>query len=398
METVLQYDHASILIVDDNPKNLQVLGNLLKAEGYEVEFALGGPAALEWLSQRSFDLVLLDIMMPDLDGFEVCNEIKKKPGLKDIPVIFITANTDTESITKGFKAGGMDYITKPFIPDELLARVRSQINIHKSKQRIIAYLNEIKQKNKNIRDSIEYALYIQKAVMNPSRLETDLKPDNFILYQPKDIVSGDFYWYFSEDNFFILAVMDCTGHGVPGAFMSILGMTLLNEIVVRDGITKPDLIMNNLRTRLINSLGQNAENFKIKDGIEGSVILYENSTNKLYYSASFNPLILIRDNTISTLKADRMPIGYSHRNDSFTLNSFDIAAGDKLYLFSDGITDQFGGPDKRKLMFKRFSDILQKIHYLPMQEQKKFLNDFLADWMGDFEQTDDITVAGINFI
>jgi phosphoserine phosphatase RsbU/P len=388
---------ASVLVVDDNPKNLQVLCGLLQKEGIEVEFALDGIAALGWLEKKSFDLVLLDIMMPGMDGFEVCTIIKKNPLICDIPIIFITAKTDSESIIKGFGIGGVDYIAKPFIPSELMARVRSQVSIKKSKEKIISYLSKIELQNKNIRDSIEYARNIQGAVLNTSLSKMGPSPENFILYLPKDVLSGDFYWYYKIKDTFILAVMDSTGHGVPGALMSILGMTLLNEIVVHDAILKPNEILECLRTRLINTLGQNQEVARIKDGIEGSIISYDSSKMMLNYSGAYNPLLYVHNNVMKKISGDRVPIGYYEKVNSFTMKTINIEKGDIIYLSSDGYIDQFGGKEKRKIMSRRFMEILQKIHKLPMDEQKSALNDFVNSWRGEMEQTDDILVVGIRF-
>jgi phosphoserine phosphatase RsbU/P len=388
---------TSILVVDDNPKNLQVLGGLLQKEGMDIEFAMDGNAALSWLDKRSFDLILLDIMMPGLDGFEVCNIIKSKPLISEIPIIFITAKTDSDSIIKGFDIGGVDYITKPFIPSELLARVRSQVNIKKSKEKILTYLNEIELSNRNIRDSIEYARNIQKAVLSTSKAKIGSSLENFILYLPKDILSGDFYWYYKENDLFILAVMDCTGHGVPGALMSILGMTLLNEIVVHDGILRPHEILEYLRRGVMNTLGQNQDLMKIKDGIEGAIISYDSSNKTLNYSGAFNPLIHIHDNVMYKINADRIPVGYYEKQQKFTLKTLNIEKGDIIYLYSDGYMDQFGGKDKRKIMSQGVLLILQKIHELPMAEQRSELREYLNQWKGDMEQTDDILVVGIRF-
>jgi phosphoserine phosphatase RsbU/P len=388
---------ASVLVVDDNPKNLQVLGGLLQRGGIEVEFALDGNTALGWLEKKCFDLILLDVMMPGMDGFEVCDVIKKNPVICDIPIIFITAKTDSESIIKGFGTGGVDYIAKPFIPSELMARVRSQISIKKSKEKIISYLGKIEQQNKNIRDSIEYARNIQRAVLNTSLSEMGTSPENFILYLPKDILSGDFYWYHRLDDTFILAVMDSTGHGVPGALMSILGMTLLNEIVVHDRILNPNVILECLRTRLISTLGQNQEVAKIKDGIEGSIISYNSSKMTLNYSGAFNPLLYVHNNEMKKINGDRVPIGYYEKVNSFTMKTINIEKGDTIYLFSDGFIDQFGGPEKRKIMTNKFMEILHSIHKLHMDGQKSYLNDFITSWRGEMEQTDDILVVGIRF-
>jgi phosphoserine phosphatase RsbU/P len=397
INNILTNNLASVLVVDDNPKNLQILGGLLQKEGIEVEFALDGDTALCWMSKKSFDLVLLDIMMPVMDGFEVCSIIKENPAYKDIPIIFITAKTDSESIIKGFEKGGIDYITKPFIPSELIARVRSQVSIKKSKEKILTYLSEIELRNRNINDSIEYAGNIQRAVLNTSTSRIGSYPENFILYLPKDILSGDFYWYYKTNDKFLLAVMDCTGHGVPGALMSVLGSTLLNEIVFHNGVFEPDLILESLRAGLIKALGQDQQQMKIKDGIDGSVISYSPVDGILKYSGAFNPLLYIHNDVMNKIHADRIPIGYYEKVNNFNLKSIRIDKGDTIYLFSDGYIDQFGGTEGKKIMLVRFMDLLMKVYKLPMISQKTELHEFVNKWKGDLEQTDDILVVGIKF-
>jgi phosphoserine phosphatase RsbU/P len=387
---------SSVLIVDDNPRNLQVLGGMLQKEGgMGIEFALNGESALDWLNRKQFDLVLLDIMMPGMDGFEVCSHMKNNPSTKGIPVIFITAKTDSESIVKGFQTGGVDYITKPFVPSELLARVQSQIQIRKAKEKILQYTREIEEHHRNIRDSIEYAKYIQRAVMRSSFSKSGFLPEYFILNLPKDIVSGDFYWFYEIDDLFILAVMDCTGHGVPGGFMSILGMTLLNEIVVRDKILRPDKILETLRDRIVFSLGQNYGKVRIRDGMEGSVITYNKKARRLSYSGSYNPMLLIHNNEMNVIRADRLPIGYYEKTGNFNMTSIQVEEGDMIYLYSDGYIDQFGGPEKRKVSSKAFMLHLKRYQHLPMTDQKNELINFLNQWKENMEQTDDILVVGI---
>ena len=386
-----------VLIVDDNPKNLQILGNFLQKEGYQVEFALDGNSALDWIERTEFDLILLDIMMPGKDGYEVCSLIKKDPVNSEIPIIFITAKTDSESIIKGFETGAVDYITKPFIQSELLVRVKTQLNIKKSKEQIIHYLHEIEERNRNISDSIDYARYIQNAVLSKSENNLKYLPEHFILYLPKDILSGDFYWLCKTEKKLIIAVMDSSGHGVPGALMSTLGITLLNEIVLHDHIIQPDKILESLRSKIINALGQKKGNDYIKDGIEGSVISFDPESKKLLYSGAFNPLILIHADEIFDIKADRIPIGYYEKNENFTLHEIGIEKNDAIYLFSDGIKDQFGGLKTKRFMFKHLKEILLGNHNKTMIRQKEILTEELNRWKGDLVQTDDILVLGIRF-
>jgi phosphoserine phosphatase RsbU/P len=390
---------STVLIVDDNPKNLQVLGAILMQKGIKVEFSVDGPSAMEWLLKKQFDLVLLDVMMPVMDGFEVCRWIKSNPETSDIPVIFITAKVDSASIIQGFETGGIDYISKPFLPSEMLARVKSQLNIQYSKKKLISFAREIEERNRNINDSITYARNIQKAVMHTSLTRVSSPVENFILYLPKDIVSGDFYWFHSFKGKLLVAIMDCTGHGVPGAFMSMLGIALLNEIVIHDGITSPECILDNLRDRLISSLGQNEtnSNARIKDGMEGAIINYDIENKILRYAGSFNPLIHIRNNELAKVKADRIPVGLNDLRESFTLQTIKISDGDLIYLYTDGFLDQFGGPQKKKIMAVNFLKFLHSVHSQPMSSQRGSFIEFLSMWKNGFEQTDDILVLGMRF-
>jgi phosphoserine phosphatase RsbU/P len=391
------FPRPGILVVDDNMKNIQVLGGFLLNEGFDVEFSLEGKSAIEWVGKQNFDLVLLDIMMPEMDGYEVCTIIKSKAENKDLPIIFITAKTDHESIIKGFETGAVDYITKPFIKSELLARVKSHIEIKRSRDRLALYLKEIEEKSRSITASIEYAKNIQDALLKTSETFNDVIPEHFILFLPKDIVSGDFYWFTRIDNLAIIAVMDCTGHGVPGALMSTLGVAFLNETVLGERIVRPDMILENLRKKLIKSLGQKGYSGTIKDGIEGSVICYDQMMNQLHFSASFNAMLHIHDGELSEIKADRVPIGYFDRKIDFTNQTINLNQGDMIYMFSDGYVDQFGGPLSKRYMIKRFKELLLANHKQPMVKQRELLLSSLSEWMVNGEQTDDILVLGIKF-
>jgi phosphoserine phosphatase RsbU/P len=388
-------DSSSILIVDDNKANLQVLGGILQKEGIPVEFALDGKSALTWLGKRRFDLVLLDIMMPGMDGYQVCSAMKNNPEICDIPVIFITAQTDTESIIKGFNTGAIDYVTKPFIQDELLARVKTHIKAVKSKQQILEYLTEIEEHNKDISNSIAYARNIQNAVLNTTPIQQDNLPDYFVLNKPKNVLSGDFSWINFLNNQIFFAVMDCTGHGVPGALMSILGATLLNETIIHEEIVQPDKILEVLRRKLISALGQNKDIVDVKDGIEGSVINFNPTTSEVKYAGTQNPLLHFCDHKMDEIKPDKIPIGFYEKQTKYSLKTIQVKKGDMIYMFSDGFMDQFGGPDSKKIMSRRFKEFLFKINALPLDTQKTKLLEYLLWWQKDLEQTDDILVVGI---
>ena len=384
-----------ILIVDDNPKNLQILGNYLRNEGFKIEFALDGKSALDWIGRTEFDLILLDIMMPGMDGFEVCKILKSDPDNQKIPVIFLTAKVDTESIVNGFDLGAVDYVIKPFNQKELIARVRTQIEIKRGRDEIAGNLKEIEYKNKLIKYSIQYAHTIQAAVLKASVNGSDFFPEQFCLILPKDIVSGDFYWSHKINDKVLVGVFDCTGHGIPGAFMSMLGVTLLNETVIREKITEPHLILNRLREKIIEALGQKGVISEVKDGMDGSIISYDIKSKTLVYSGAFNPMYLIRDNKLIEFKGDRMTLSYQDNILDFSHQEIKTEPNDLVYLFTDGFVDQFGGQEDKKFLRNQFKQVLLKIHKNPLAVQKEMLLDTYNFWKGNGEQVDDITVVGL---
>ncbi len=254
----------------------------------------------------------------------------------------------------------------------------------------------VEEKNKEITDSINYAKRLQEAILPPLTFINKNIANNFVLYKPKDIVAGDFYWATEHNNKFYLAVCDSTGHGVPGAFMSILNSNFLNEAIKEKNIQSPDKIFNHVRECLINSIGNEGQ----QDGMDGILICIEkqNSNGKettISYAAANNEPILINDGNIISLQKDKMPIGKGEKRDDFKLFSCNLKANDCLYLYTDGYADQFGGPDGKKFKYKPLNELLRSISDLPMAEQRKRLEQKLNEWQGNLEQVDDICIIGI---
>ena len=254
----------------------------------------------------------------------------------------------------------------------------------------------IDKKNADITSSIRYASHIQNAVLPPIELIDKLLPDNFIFNKPKDIVSGDFYWLAEKDHKIVFTVADCTGHGVPSAFMSILGITLLNEIVNVEGITRSDAIVMKLREGVIHSLQQSRKDISTLDGIDIALCVLDQHQKTIQYTGGMNDLVYIRDGKLEVLKADHLSVCVLLEDSGpFTMKEIDYKKGDILYLFSDGYQDQFGGNQGKKYLSNNFYDTLLEIHELPMISQKEILEKKLYEWMKDTIQTDDITVMGI---
>jgi serine phosphatase RsbU (regulator of sigma subunit) len=255
----------------------------------------------------------------------------------------------------------------------------------------------IEQKNQSITDSIQYASRIQTAVLPPISFLTDWGIENFILYKPKDIVSGDFYWGVKKAGRIIVAAGDCTGHGVPGAFMSMLGHAFLDEIINTREIENAATVLNILRDEIINTLKQKGTAGEARDGMDISLIILDPEAGKLDYAGANNPLFIIKDGKLLKYQADRMPIGIHFISFTpFTNRKIVIKKGDYIYLFSDGFADQFGGPKGKKFMYKPFQDLLLRNHGKPMELQKEILDNTFEKWKGDREQVDDVMVIGMH--
>ncbi len=259
---------------------------------------------------------------------------------------------------------------------------------------------ELDEINKDITASIRYAKRIQDAILPPEEYVSKHLPNTFVLFKPKDIVSGDFYFMADKGEHVIFAAVDCTGHGVPGAFMSIVGHNLLERIVGEHGITQPALILEELNKSLSETLRQSdLEDNTVRDGMDVALCSYNRKKHTLQYSGAFNPLWVIRNNEIIETKADKFPIGNTKQNENSKFKNHEIALqkGDTIYIFSDGYCDQFGGPNGKKFKAKNLKQLLLKSQHLSIQEQFDLLNKTIEEWRGSHEQVDDILVIGTRY-
>jgi len=294
---------------------------------------------------------------------------------------------------------------------ENTVRERTAEIVHK-KEEIEAQRDQLSKKNLLITDSINYAKRIQEAILPSDEAVKKHLPQSFILYKPKDIVSGDFYWVHENNGQILFAAVDCTGHGVPGAFMSIIGHDLLEQIVKEHNITKPSDILDKLNSELTNTLKHNEGNDDVKDGMDLVLCRITKATQStlgsrgngskekgwvLEYAGAHNPLYIIRDKKIIELDGDIIPIGSYKAGDNskFKNHEIKLMKGDILYLFSDGYPDQKGGDDNKKFYYAPFRELLLKMHQLPMEEQASQLDKAITQWKGDNEQIDDILVFGV---
>ncbi len=252
----------------------------------------------------------------------------------------------------------------------------------------------IDQKNRNITDSIKYASYIQNAVLPDQETLRKVFHDSFVLYQPRDIVSGDFYWIFDAGEQLIFAVADCTGHGVPGALMSMMGIALLNEIVNFRTISDPCEILEELRTKIKLVLRQSGYFTEMREGIEIALIFYHKTRFEMIYSGANIPLLMIRNGNIIEFEPDYQPAGISLNEKPFASHCVKPEKGDVFYIMSDGYVSQFGGNKGQQFRKKRLHDLLLNIHHLPFSEQKQSLLNEIELWKGNLEQIDDILILG----
>jgi serine phosphatase RsbU (regulator of sigma subunit) len=293
--------------------------------------------------------------------------------------------------------------------------IQQRDEIEAQRNKVFEQKDELEDIHKEITNSIAYAKRIQTSTLPRIELLKDVFPDSFVLLRPKDVVSGDFYWFASVENHTIITVADCTGHGVPGAFMSMLGMSLLKEIVVKEYITEPSVILRKLRKEIINALQQKGVSGEQKDGMDMALISYNHDTKQLKYAGANNPLYIVSSREIQCetaeikvvesencskklyeFKADKMPIAIYVKMDRFISHEITLEEGDIIYISSDGFPDQFGGPKGKKYKYKPFKQLLLDNSKNKMDGQKEILNSTIVNWMGNTtEQIDDICIMGL---
>jgi PAS domain S-box-containing protein len=274
---------------------------------------------------------------------------------------------------------------------DITDRKKSELSLH------VANKN-LERKNKEIVESIQYALRIQEAILPSKSLFYNSFSEAFVLYKPKDIVSGDFYWFFERDNCVYVAAIDCTGHGVPGALMSVIANSLFKEVFSNKEILEPNDVLVAIDIELQKELGKNPDKVKASDGMDVALIKVDKTTNQLSFSGAFRPMLILRNNTVLEFRGSRYPIGqYGNENKVFEKIEIELLQGDQIYIFSDGFVDQFGGENGKKLNRARFKELLLTIADMEMKEQEAFLEYAFNNWKQQEEQTDDVLVIGLKY-
>jgi serine phosphatase RsbU (regulator of sigma subunit) len=285
--------------------------------------------------------------------------------------------------------------------EDMEEKVRQRTaEVVRQKEEIEKQSEQIAELYEQVKDSILYAKRIQEAIL-PSKEEINKALKNsMVLFRPKDIVSGDFYWFSEKPDRAIIVAADCTGHGVPGALMSMIGSSLLNEIVNEKGILEPAKILLALKHGVINALNKQSSGEQTKDGMDMAIISIPTKGNVIEYAGANNPLWMVRDGEILETRGDRQPVGFFGDNldTPYTNHTVEIQPEDAIYLFTDGYADQFGGPNGKKFKYSQFKKLIVDVNDKSMSDQRDILNDRIEDWMGvEEEQIDDILVIGIRF-
>ena len=402
----------SVLYIDQEEKNLAGFASAF-SQDYHIYTAGSGRSALVIMEERTIQLVIANERLPDMNGISLLEKIMSL--YPDCTRILQTTSGDMETLIRAVNRGIVfTHVAWPWEKENLKITIDGALEVYHLRiqnrnlgdylqevkqtleRKVMERISEIEQQRRNITDSIQYASRIQKALMLPSDELEKMMPSHFLLNKPKDIVSGDFYWVSYKNDKLILSVADCTGHGVPGAFMSILGINFLNEIVSGMDSPQASKILDELRARVIRALGQTGEIDESKEGMEMALCVIDFEQQMIQFSGAFRPLYLLRDGELEEIKGDRMPIGIYHPEEvPFSNKELPYEDNDLIYLSTDGFVDQIGGLQRKTFKSGRFKKLLTEICQKPLEEQKKILREEHEIWRAGQEQIDDLMILGI---
>ena len=339
-------------------------------------------------SDDSFDSTEFDSILSRLENDINLSQIQQLIYTFSNPSIL-----DEETLTHTFESN-FDLLKDPSFWSQLKSSIIEQHGFELSNQTV-----EIEKKNKLIMDSIEYAKTIQEAILTSHEYMSSVFPDHFVMYKPKDVVSGDFYWVFkTKSNKLFWATADCTGHGVPGAFMTMIGNSLLNEIIIENEVEETNLILDKLRDSVVKTLNEKMTRKKaekVHNGMDIALCCWDLNDQTLSFSGAHNPVVIIRNDEIIELKGDKQPIGIHKSETDFTITRIDLFQGDKIYTFSDGYADQIGGDKDLRFMKSTFIEKLREVSSKPFLHQKDILEETYTSWKGQHDQMDDVVVLGV---
>ena len=327
-----------------------------------------------------------------------------KPEGEEVKQKILSSFDNTSITSQSFEhklktsVGGIKWIhwNVSYLNEEQLIGIGYDITENKnSERRLIETNKRLSEQNKDITDSIYYAQRIQRSILQKQEKLKQMFVDSFLLYKPKDIVSGDYYWFYEDDEFKYVATVDCTGHGVPGARMSMVANAMFKEVFINQQISHPAEILKALDVELEKSMNVNQEMIAY-DGMDVSLIRITKATNELAFAGAFRSLLIVRNGEVIEINGSRYPIGfYSGIDKAFETQYVQLKNNDCIYLFTDGFTDQFGGEKNKKLKKSNFKELLSTIYEMDLEEQEAFLEYSFNNWKQDVDQTDDVLVIGL---
>ncbi len=327
-----------------------------------------------------------------------------KPEGEEVKQKILSSFENTSITSQSFEhklrtsVGGVKWIhwNVSYLNEEQLIGIGYDITENKnSERRLIETNKRLSEQNKDITDSIYYAQRIQRSILQKQEKLKQMFVDSFLLYKPKDIVSGDYYWFYEDDEFKYVATVDCTGHGVPGAMMSMVANAMFKEVFINQQISHPAEILKALDVELEKSMNVNQEMIAY-DGMDVSLIRITKATNELAFAGAFRSLLIVRNGEVIEINGSRYPIGfYSGIDKAFETQYVQLKNNDCIYMFTDGFTDQFGGEKNKKLKKSNFKELLSTIYEMDLEEQEAFLEYSFNNWKQDVDQTDDVLVIGL---
>jgi serine phosphatase RsbU (regulator of sigma subunit) len=385
-------DELKILLVEDSESDADLLIRFLRK--HELQFSYtrvwNKQGFLNGIKSRNLDIIIADNSLPQFSGMEAFR-ILRKDNI-NIPFILVTGTVTENVLIEYAKEGIDDYIFK----DNLL-RLPSAIEHVISKKKIEHLHAELSKAYMQIKDSINYSKTIQNAMLPDPKMLSSCFPESFIFFKPRDVLSGDFYWFKEEDTTFYVAAADCTGHGVPGALLSMIGIEKLGNIAL--DFKEPEQILSQLNERITNAFSLSTHLGYSDDGMDIALCSINKLEKKLYFSGANRPLWIIRNGQtgIEVVKGTQNAVGGRKRfnTNKFTCHLIYLNQGDTIYLFSDGYADTFGGLKNEKLKIAGFKNLLISIQSQTMSQQKESLTNFIEDWKGFQKQIDDMLIIGI---
>ena len=379
----------NILLIEDNPYDVQLLTRVLQKSNieYTLQTVQTKTDFINQFKHNKPDVILSDHSLHEFSSMEALQIVREVDY--EIPFILVTGTVSEEFAIECMKAGATDYILK-----KSMGRLPSAIKNAYSKNELSREKELIKALHSRLTESIRYAKLIQNSLLPTIDSFKVHFQNSFVFNKAKDIVSGDFFWVNKVDDKVLFAIVDCTGHGVPGAFMTIVANNLLNQSVREKNIYQPASILAELNNDLLQIFSHGCEDNSNKNGMDIGLCSINFKKLELEYAGTYIKLVIVREGKLIEINADRFALGQYNKN-TFTNNTIRLEYEDTIYLFSDGYIDQFGEATDKKFMRARFHKLLLSIQKLDMEEQRKALNDTLKEWKGNLDQTDDILVVGI---